>query len=132
MDGRGGSYGRHSKGKRPRSSHPHQGLTYAVIRTMFSVTVCAMATVEESALLNPSQLVRDIIQACSSLISPDCIRIELCPAIWSVSLREAGLGHMWRGGSSAHPAAAPRSLPAAHAHCTPEGMPRMPCTWTCF
>lgn len=73
---------------------------------MLAITVCAMASVEESTLLNPSQLVSGIIQACSWLISLDCIRIKLCRAIWSVSPEGAGLSHVCKG--TAHQAAVPR------------------------
>lgn len=77
------------KAKKTRKFCPHQGGTYIVIRTRLTVTAHTAPTVEECILLNPSQLVSGIIQACSSLISPDNIRTESGPAIWSVSLRGA-------------------------------------------
>lgn len=71
--------------EKTREVCPHQGGTYLVIGTRLTVTECT-APVAKGSTLNPSQLVSGIIQACSFLISPDYIRIEPGPAIWSVSL----------------------------------------------
>lgn len=125
--------------RRPRSSHPHQGGTCAVIKTMLAVAVRARATVEKSVLLNPCQFVSGIIEACIWLISLDCIRIKLRWAIWSVAPKGADSAVCRNG---ALQAVAPGGPLAVQAHqATPEllppqsssgGTPRVSCLWNRF
>lgn len=107
-----------------------------VIKTMPAVTLCAEATVEGSALLNLSQLVSGIIQACSGLISLDCVRMKLCPAIWTISTKgSGGLAICVRERCTLGSCA--KEAPAVCAHHTTQPLParrapRMPCTWICL
>lgn len=118
------------KVKKTKKLLPSSGRNMCSNRNHARVTVWAVATVEECALLNPRQLVSGIIQACSWLISLDCIRTKLCWAIWSVSPKGAGLSCLCEG--TVHN----RQLCQGGHHATPEllpwGTPRAPCMWNCY